>query len=120
MRGFFTNPSKADDSFIPFKNNIDSGKFTIKTGTQTVNLGYRPKILIVFVSATDSLKVNQSRMNIYIDGISQNHKHQGASGGESSYISIDSNVGLTSVTDTGFSVSYNVTSTRYVNWFAVK
>ena len=59
MRGFFTNPSRADDSFVPFSNTelhqIDwtsSGNATI-----TKTLEVEPKFLIYWFNINQSVEV---------------------------------------------------------------
>ena len=50
VRGFFTNPSRADDSFIPFSS---GGKYIYATyPTQQVDFGFTPKYLALILHGT--------------------------------------------------------------------
>ena len=47
VRGFFTNPSRADDSFIPFNSNKIAFEINVTDKTKTVfDIGFKPQILI--------------------------------------------------------------------------
>lgn len=50
MRGFFTNPSRADDSFIPFSS---GGKYIhAPYPTQQVDFGFTPKYFALILHGT--------------------------------------------------------------------
>lgn len=64
VRGFFTDPSKADDSFVPFKSGInsniiyDSGSIIVDTTRKYTFIDNYDLILIMFVLPCGEITVN--------------------------------------------------------------
>lgn len=121
VRGFFTNPSRADDSFVPFKN-LYEGTFTsIAEQDVTVNIGFRPSLLIVESCYTSGA---QYPMLAFYYSKRSTTKFIGLRKGQSSWTGEFSDIGVSkyyirAITDTGF-VFKTTNASATARWIAMK
>ena len=58
VRGFYTDPSRADDSFIPFSSSkIVTGEFNAGSKVLMIDLGFKPKFLYVVNKDFSQLRI---------------------------------------------------------------
>ena len=102
VRGFFTNPSRADDSFIPFSNSV-SGEFVFVATSkahQEINLGFRPSSLVLTMKQEGK---NRYYAVAYANGLCL-HTVKGDS------VAFYYNQEYFEITDTGFKMTHTVSN----------
>lgn len=114
VRGFFTNPSKADDSFIPFKSfkRFYAANVYARTTETEYKVGFKPKFFMLGYTDVNSVFWYDETLNkAFYNG----------------YINIPTNIGswiipdgvnalccITEINDTGFKAICNINHTAFV------
>lgn len=114
VRGFFTNPSKADDSFIPFKSfkRFYAANVYARTTETEYKVGFKPKFFMLgYTDANAVFWYDETLNKAFYNG----------------YINIPTNIGswiipdgvnalccITEINDTGFKAICNINHTAFV------
>ena len=115
VRGFYTDPSRADDSFIPFSSSkIVTGEFNAGSKVLMIDLGFKPKFLYV-------VNKDFSQLRIYDESYSSekifSHTISASEGAFNSLPNSEAN-NIQSITDNGFTygivTSESFKAKRYV------